>query len=48
MPIKRSGTPRYLAVAEDRQGLTWYRIGFPKSGTRGWVRQDFIRAECFN
>ena len=42
------GTPEDLAVAEDRQGSSWYRVGFPKSGARGWVRQDFIAPECFN
>ncbi len=45
---KLGGTPQDLAAAKDTQGSTWYRVGFPKSGARGWVHQDFIRAECFN
>ncbi len=44
---KPGGTPRDLAFAKDRQGATWYRVGFPKSGARGWVRQDFMTPECF-
>ena len=43
---KSGGTPQDLAATKDRQGLTWYRVGFPKSGARGWVRQDFITPEC--
>ena len=47
--LRRSGgTPQDLAAAKDTQGSTWYRVGFPESGARGWIRQDFIRAECFN
>uniref|UniRef100_A0A0C1R0Y9 SH3b domain-containing protein n=1 Tax=Tolypothrix bouteillei VB521301 TaxID=1479485 RepID=A0A0C1R0Y9_9CYAN len=41
------GSPRDLATVE-RQGSVWYRVGFPKSGARGWVREDFISPECFN
>ncbi|MEP0791442.1 MULTISPECIES: SH3 domain-containing protein [Cyanophyceae] len=42
------GTPQDLAVVENRQGFSWYRVGFPKSGARGWVRGDFMTPECFN
>jgi len=44
---KPGGTPRDKAIATDRQGATWYKVGFPKSGVRGWVRQDFMTFECF-
>lgn len=37
-----------LAVRRDAQGFHWYRVGFPKSGARGWIRQDFLAPECFN
>jgi hypothetical protein len=42
------GTPQDLATAKDTQGSTWYRVGFPESGARGWIRQDFISRECFD
>ena len=44
---KPGGTPRDKAIATDRQGATWYKVGFPKSGARGWVREDFMTPECF-
>lgn len=42
------GTAQDLAIAEDSQGSSWYKVGFPESGARGWIRRDFISPECFN
>lgn len=42
------GSAQDLAVAEDRQGASWYRVGFPRSGARGWIIADFLTPECFN
>ncbi|WP_207713964.1 SH3 domain-containing protein [Scytonema sp. UIC 10036] len=44
---KAGGIPQDLAAVE-RRGSVWYRVGFPKSGARGWVREDFISPECSN
>ncbi len=43
-----NGDANTLAVNQDRQGFDWYRVGFPKSGARGWIRADFLMPECFN
>jgi uncharacterized protein YgiM (DUF1202 family) len=24
-------------------GYTWYKVRFPRSGTQGWIRKDFIK-----
>jgi hypothetical protein len=42
------GTPQDLFIVEDSQGSSWYYVGFPESGARGWIREDFISPECFN
>lgn len=44
---KRGGSAQDLEVVENRQG-DWYRVGFPKSGARGWIRGDLLQPECFN
>ena len=43
-----NGDPNTLATGQDGQGFDWYRVGFPKSGARGWIRADFLMPECFN
>ena len=45
---KPGGTPQDLAITKDRQGFSWYKVGFPESGARGWIRHDFISPECYN
>lgn len=44
---RTGGSPKDTAYVE-RRGSGWYRVGFPKSGARGWVRQDFVNLECFD
>ncbi|WP_204104696.1 MULTISPECIES: SH3 domain-containing protein [Spirulina sp. CCY15215] len=39
-------SPPELDYATDRQGYTWYRVGFPGSGAKGWIREDFLRLRC--
>lgn len=31
---------------KDNQGKGWYRVGFPRSGAQGWIREDFLRVQC--
>ncbi len=31
---------------EDRQGYTWYFVEYVPTGTRGWIRDDFIAPQC--
>ncbi|MUG91137.1 hypothetical protein F7734_00915 [Scytonema sp. UIC 10036] len=38
---KAGDIPEHLAAVE-RRGFVWYRVGFPKSGARGWICEDFI------
>jgi hypothetical protein len=35
-----------LDAHQDSQGHIWYRVGFPRSGAKGWIRQDFLRMKC--
>ena len=30
----------------DNRGYGWIRVGFPVSGARGWIREDFLNVEC--
>lgn len=39
-------SPPELDYEEDSQGRVWYRIGFPRSGAKGWIRKDFLRLQC--
>ncbi len=39
-------SPPELDYQEDSQGSLWYRVGFPRSGAKGWIRQDFLRMQC--
>lgn len=38
-----SKMPPEADYAEDRQGNLWYRVGFPRSGASGWIREDFLK-----
>ncbi|MBE9226987.1 SH3 domain-containing protein [Phormidium sp. LEGE 05292] len=38
--------PPDIDYKKDRQGYGWYRVGFPKSGLSGWIREDFLRVKC--
>ena len=38
--------PPEVDYEKDRQGYGWYRVGFPKSGASGWIREDFLRVKC--
>lgn len=31
---------------EDSEGNTWYYVEYEPSGTRGWIREDFIAPQC--
>jgi hypothetical protein len=31
---------------QDSEGSTWYYIEYEPSGTRGWIREDFIAPQC--
>ena len=39
-------SPTEVDYEKDRQGNGWYRVGFPKSGAKGWIREDFLRVQC--
>ncbi|MFB2895154.1 SH3 domain-containing protein [Aerosakkonemataceae cyanobacterium BLCC-F50] len=39
-------SPPELDYDEDSQGNLWYRVGFPRSGAKGWIRKDFLRFQC--
>jgi hypothetical protein len=34
------------ASKEDSQGSTWYYVEYAPTGTRGWIREDFIAPQC--
>lgn len=38
--------PPEVDYQKDRQGYGWYRVGFPRSGAKGWIREDFLRVQC--
>lgn len=38
--------PRVLDTAEDGNGLTWYRVGFPETAEEGWLREDLMMPQC--
>jgi hypothetical protein len=40
------GAAPELHARQDSQGYTWHRVGFPGSGAKGWIRQDFLRIKC--
>lgn len=33
-------------LAEDGQGYNWYRVHFPVSSAKGWIREDLLRLQC--
>ncbi|MEP0811624.1 SH3 domain-containing protein [Coleofasciculus sp. FACHB-SPT9] len=39
-------SPPEVDYEQDGQGNGWYRIGFPRSGAKGWIREDFLRVQC--
>lgn len=39
-------SPPEVDYEKDRQGNGWYRVGFPRSGAKGWIREDFLRVQC--
>lgn len=39
------GPPEVDSVV-DNQGLTWFRVGFPRSRAIGWIREDFLNRSC--
>lgn len=38
--------PPEVDYKKDRQGYGWYRVGFPKTGTSGWIDEDFLQVKC--
>ncbi|MGY6529243.1 MAG: SH3 domain-containing protein [Cyanobacterium sp.] len=40
------GDRQFGDYAQDSTGKLWYKVGFPKSGARGWIRADFLRLSC--
>jgi len=36
---------QYLTGA-DSQGADWYFVEYRASGTRGWIREDFVGSNC--
>lgn len=41
-----TNSPPELDFAVDRNGYNWYRVEFPKSGAKGWIRGDFLNIQC--
>lgn len=39
-------SPPETDYEKDAQGSGWYRVGFPGSGAKGWIREDFLRVRC--
>ena len=31
---------------QDTEGNTWYYVEYKPSGTRGWIREDFLAQQC--
>jgi uncharacterized protein YgiM (DUF1202 family) len=38
--------PPELDSHQDAQGYFWYRVGFPNSGAKGWIREDLMKRQC--
>jgi hypothetical protein len=30
----------------DSEGMTWYYVEYEPSGTRGWIREEYISPQC--
>lgn len=43
--ILNADGPRGHAM-QDRNGYSWFRVGFPESGQKGWIREDLLRIHC--
>lgn len=41
-----ASSPPEPDYAQDRQGYNWYRVGFPVSGAKGWIREDLLSWRC--
>ncbi|MFL9458989.1 hypothetical protein AB0758_49460 [Tolypothrix bouteillei VB521301_2] len=41
-----TATAPELDYEKDKQGYGWHRVGFPKSGATGWIREDLLRLKC--
>ncbi|WP_439638197.1 SH3 domain-containing protein [Spirulina sp.] len=41
-----TNSPPELDYAVDRNGYSWYRVEFPESGAKGWIRKDFLNIRC--
>lgn len=41
--LNRNGNPNVWMSGQDKDGYSWYQIGFPESRAYGWVREDFLR-----
>ncbi|MFP4338392.1 MAG: hypothetical protein ACLFQP_10725 [Halothece sp.] len=41
-----TSSPPELDYGKDAQGYVWYRVGFPGSGAKGWIREDFLNRQC--
>jgi SH3-like domain-containing protein len=49
--LSSNGDPNEWLREQDKNGSTWYQVGFPKSRAYGWVRADFVQlppVECRN
>lgn len=44
--ILTSDGPPEVDAQVDHQGNTWFRVGFPASGAKGWIRADFLARRC--
>ena len=38
--------PPEVDYEKDSEGYGWYRVGFPRSGAKGWIREDFLQVKC--
>ena len=41
-----SSSPPEADYKQDKHGYIWYRVGFPGSGAKGWIREDLIELKC--
>lgn len=41
-----ASSPPEADYEKDSQGYIWYRVGFPESGAKGWMRADLLQRSC--
>lgn len=41
-----TNSPPELDYAVDQDGYSWYRVEFPESRAKGWIRSDFLNIHC--